>query len=349
MISRGVLRLPHHEILLSCFAECPAEPAVASISSSRPLLWQEYFGRPAPLDVEIGFGFGEFLIRSALENLGRDYVGIEQNGERICKTLKGIAKIKETVGPREVLSNIRLLKAEARIAIERFFNPETIDRVYCLFPCPWPKKAHIRHRLFTTDFLKLLNSRLKPQGTVIILTDFFPYVQWIEQQLCGTGFGVARETVMPRYDTKFERKWRRNGQEEFSELTLTKERHCEVPLKEDAPLKAYDVEDFCPERFCLEKSQQPRVATRNQRLLRSNQRGDVSVIFKEMIFDSIQEKAMIHVVVAEPIITQHFWIAVFRKGRGWRIGRADGQNLLPTEGLACALEMVYEAVVNGHS
>ena len=44
----------------------------------------------APLEVEIGSGLGEFLIRSALAHPRRDYVGIELNWERICKTLTRI-------------------------------------------------------------------------------------------------------------------------------------------------------------------------------------------------------------------------------------------------------------------
>ena len=324
------------------------EPIIPCHQIQRPISWQEQFGRQAPLDVEVGFGLGEFLIRSARENPQRDYVGIEQNWERICKALESIAKIKGTAGPRGVLpcttsevvqgkgtagpralSNIRILKVDARLAFERLFHPESIEKVYCLFPCPWPKKAHVRHRLFSADFLRLLNSRLKPRGEVKILTDFLAFVQWIEGQIPDTGFQIRRETVKPRYDTKFERKWRREGQEEFSELTLMKERHSAVPLKEDVPLKAYEVKDFHPSRFRLK-----------------NQTGDISVIFKDMIFDSAQKRAMIHVVVAEQTLTQHFWIVVFEKERGWRICGADGQNLLPTEGLARALELVYEAAVN---
>lgn len=304
------------------------EPIIPCHQIPRPISWEEQFGRQAPLDVEIGFGLGEFLIRSARENPQRDYVGIEQNWERICKALGGIAKIKKAAEPR-ALSNIRILKVDARLAFERLFHPESIEKVYCLFPCPWPKKAHVRHRLFSSDFLRLLNSRLRPQGEVKILTDFLAFVQWIEGQIPDTGFQIRRETVKPRYDTKFERKWRREGQEEFSELTLMKEKHRAVPLKEDVPLKAYEVKDFHPSRFRLK-----------------NQTGDISVIFKDMIFDSAQKRAMIHVVVAEQNLTQHFWIAVFKKGRGWRICRADGQNLLPTEGLARALELVYEAAVS---
>ncbi|OGX36307.1 MAG: hypothetical protein A3D87_07150 [Omnitrophica WOR_2 bacterium RIFCSPHIGHO2_02_FULL_50_17] len=304
------------------------EPIIPCHQIQRPISWQEQFGRQAPLDVEVGFGLGEFLIRSARENPQRDYVGIEQNWERICKALESIAKIKGTAGPR-ALSNIRILKVDARLAFERLFHPESIEKVYCLFPCPWPKKAHVRHRLFSADFLRLLNSRLKPRGEVKILTDFLAFVQWIEGQIPDTGFQIRRETVKPRYDTKFERKWRREGQEEFSELTLMKERHSAVPLKEDVPLKAYEVKDFHPSRFRLK-----------------NQTGDISVIFKDMIFDSAQKRAMIHVVVAEQTLTQHFWIVVFEKERGWRICGADGQNLLPTEGLARALELVYEAAVN---
>src|SRR3989338_11217816 len=157
------------------------EPIIPCHQIQRPISWQEQFGRQAQLDVEVGFGLGEFLIRSARKNPQRDYVGIEQNWERICKALESIAKIKGTAGPR-ALSNIRILKVDARLAFERLFHPESIEKVYCLFPCPWPKKAHVRHRLFSADFLRLLNSRLKPRGEVKILTDFLAFVQWIEGQ-----------------------------------------------------------------------------------------------------------------------------------------------------------------------
>ncbi|HBO96580.1 MAG TPA: hypothetical protein DE315_08825 [Candidatus Omnitrophica bacterium] len=288
----------------------------------RPVLWHEQFGRRAPLEVEIGSGLGEFLIRSALAHPRRDYVGIELNWERICKTLTGITAERR----QGRLRNIRLLKIDARVAFERLFLPRSIDHVHCLFPCPWPKKGHIKHRLFSNAFLKLVNSRLKQRGRVKIVTDFLPYREWIWGEMEGSGFEVAAGTIEARYDTKFERKWQKEGQKEFYELDLTRTESIAVPVKEDAPLQAYQLKEFDPQRFCFE-----------------NQAGAISVIFKEMLFDPARQKAMVHVVAAEEELTQHVWITVMKKGKIWRVCKSDGQNVLPTPAVARAIELVYEA------
>jgi len=287
----------------------------------RPVSWQEQFGRCAPLEVEIGSGLGEFLIRSALAHPRRDHVGIELNWERICKTLTRITAERQQDG----LKNIRLLKIDARVAFERLFLPETIDGIYCLFPCPWPKKGHIKHRLFSNAFLQLLNSRLKRKGKVKIVTDFLPYREWILGEIEGSGFEVAANSVAARYDTKFERKWQKEGQREFYELNFTKTGSIAVPVREDTPLQAYQLKKFDPKRFYFQ-----------------DQTGAISVIFKEILFDPLKQKAMVHVVASEEELTQHVWVTVMKKGKIWRVCKSDGQSVLPTPAVARAIELVYE-------
>ncbi|MBI5415424.1 MAG: hypothetical protein HZA29_01275 [Candidatus Omnitrophica bacterium] len=299
-------------------------PVIPHHQIKRPVLWPEEFRRLAPLEVEIGFGLGEFLIRSAAAHPGRDYVGIEQHWERMHRTLERIAEMSGAGEPGS-LRNVRVLKIDARAAFERLFVPETVDHVHCLFPCPWPKKGHVKHRLFSNTFLKLLNSRLKRGGGVTIVTDSAPYQAWIRRQLDATGFEPASRMVGPRYDTKFERKWHNEGHKEFHELVLTKTAHVAVPLKEDTPLQDYQLKEFDPKRFRFE-----------------NQLGPVSVIFKEMLFDPVKDKAMVHLVVAEEEMTQHLWVAVVRRGKIWRVCKADGQSVLPTPGIARAIELVCE-------
>ena len=53
------------------------EPLVPWKERSLPLDWAAEFGRSAPLKVEIGFGNGDFLVRSALEDPASNYIGIE--------------------------------------------------------------------------------------------------------------------------------------------------------------------------------------------------------------------------------------------------------------------------------
>lgn len=300
-------------------------PLVSFYQMPCPPDWKGIFGRKAALDVEIGFGLGEFLIRSAQENPRRDYVGIEEHWERICKTLRRISKTPPPAGVRTI-PNIRILRADARVALERFFPHRTIDRVYCLFPCPWPKRGHLRHRLFSRDFLKLLNSRLKSRGQVKIVTDAHPYFEWILEQMEGTGFEAAHGKIGPRYATKFERKWLEKGQREFFELNLVKTKAVDAPLEKDTPLRSYQIKNFTPEKFRFH-----------------DQKGGISIIFKELLFDACRRKAMVHVVVSEENLTQHFWVAILQKQKTWQVYKADGQNILPTPGIARAIELVYEA------
>ena len=225
------------------------------------------------------------------------------------------------------MKNVRLLKIDARAAFERLFLPHSIDHVHCLFPCPWPKKGHLKHRLFSNAFLKLMNSRLKREGQVRIVTDFLPYREWILGEMEGSGFEVVAGSIAARYDTKFERKWQKEGQKEFYDLNLTKTGSIAVPVKEDTPLQAYQLKKFEPHKFRFQ-----------------DQAGVISVIFKEMLFDAVKQKAMVHVVASESEgeFTQHVWVTVMKKGKIWRVCKSDGQSVLPTPAVARAIELVYE-------
>ena len=303
---------------------CSFKSLVSPYELEGPIDWSKRFNRCAPIDVEIGFGVGEVLMRMAQESPGRDFIGIEQHWERICKTLRVMTK-EQSQAPG-VFGNIRILRVDARVVFERLFSPESIDSVYCLFPCPWPKKGHIKHRLFNNDFLRLVNSRLKEGGKVRIVTDFYPYSQWVLDQVKGAGFRVETETIQPQYETKFERKWRDEGQEEFFRLDLFKKKHIEVPVKKDIVLKNYTLNEFNIDRLQLR-----------------DEKGQISVIFKDTVFDRDQQKGMILALIAEEHLIQHFWITIIKKGNVWRIARADGQNFFSTPGIAKALALVYEA------
>lgn len=307
---------------------CSFKPLVSPYALKRPVDWDGQFGRRAPIDVEIGFGMGEVLMRMARQSPGRNFVGIERHWERMCKTLRALAR--QQAGGQGALENIRILKVDARAAFERLFAPASIDRIYCLFPCPWPKRGHVKHRLFTNDFFRVLNNRLKKGGEVTIVTDFHPFYEWVLGQVKRAGFQVKTGTVRPRYDTKFERKWRGEGQEKFFEINLVKKRHIEAPLKRDAVLKDYTLNDFDAGRFRLPPAEKGR-------------KDGITVVFKDMLFDQDRQKVMIRALVAEEHLTQHFWIAVTKKQKVWRVAGAGGQNFFPTPGIARAVALVYEA------
>jgi tRNA (guanine-N7-)-methyltransferase len=307
----------------------------------RPVQWAEVFGAGAnvgtnvganvgannhsPLPVvEIGCGLGEFLVRSAAAHRNENFVGIEQEWARVKKTLRRIVRVQETGEP---LNNVKVMQTDAVVAFERLFDLKSIARIHCLFPCPWPKKKHVKRRLFSREFLRLMNSRLVTGGTVEIVTDFAPYFEWMQTQAVGCGFALKTATLSPQFDTKFERKWKEAGQKEFFQLILTKRRHIMVALKEDVELKIHFSKNFDPDRFAL-----------------ADEIGPETIIAKNFLYDPKREAAMVRVIVAEKNITQHVWISIALGKRGWCISKAEGQAVLPTVGVAKAIEKVYRAV-----
>ena len=281
--------------------------------------WSRFFGRSAPLDVEIGFGLGDFLVKSALEYQESNFLGIETGWVPIRRTLRKIALSRAV--------NIRLIQARAQVAFERLIKPQSVEHIWALFPCPWPKKKHLKNRLFSNYFLKLLNSRLKPSGEILIITDHAPYFQWILSQASRTGMELKKGMVEPRFKTKYEKKWIDLGQEKFFKLQFIKKRDIEIPLKEEITLITHRSDHFDPDSFSP-----------------SGTKGDIVVEFKKFLFDERDETGMIRCIICEGNLVQDFWIEITKAEKFWHIRPAKGCGLIPTLGAQRALDLVYEAI-----
>jgi tRNA (guanine-N7-)-methyltransferase len=286
---------------------------------SRPTDWSGVFANDFPLEVEIGFGNGEYLERLSRQNPQVNFVGFEQYCERIHRTLRKLS--------RTGLDNVRVLRLDARAGFERYFNPRTIARVHCLYPPPWPKKSDAKHRLFTADFLRLVNSRLADGGVLKIVTDHRPYIDWINENIPDTGFSVESKNIRADYGTKFEKKWVEGGQSEFYELLLTKQSHMPVGLKEDSSMQSYKIDDFDPDKFGFKDYSQDGVA----------------VSFKEILYDAKKKVALVHVIACDGPLTQNIRIVIAHSPKGWRVNLAEGSMLMPTKAVSQALECVYHA------
>lgn len=298
------------------------DPFVHWTREERPLDWSRHFGRTSELEVEIGFGLGDFLVRRGRERPDKDLIGIETTWTLVRRALRKVALAE--------LSNVKVLQADARVALERVFRERSISRVYSLFPCPWPKRRHVKHRLFSERFMQILNSRLADGGEILLVTDHRPYLEWILSQLAGTGLGARLCTVPPKFKTKYERKWQGLGQHRFYEARLTKERHLPIPVKEDLPLRIHYVDHFDPRAFS------PR-----------SYRGETTVEFKEVLYDRERRKAMVRWAAAEGNLFQDFWIEITEEEKGWRIRPAKGCGMVPTSGAQRALDLTRAAVENG--
>ncbi len=298
------------------------DPLLPWLRLPKPIDWDQVFGSHRPIEVEIGFGRGDYLVSRAKENFLHNFVGIEVGWISIRKALRAISK--------EAISNVKLIQSDARVAFEWLFGQESIQRIYSLFPCPWPKKRHQKHRLFSRDFLRLLNSRLETGGEIMLVTDHGPFCEWVMEQAQGTGLALELETIGPSFGTKYEKKWSRLGQKEFFQLTFHKVEHLDIEEKKEIALKTHRVADFFPEKL----------------ILRGHKDGAVVVEFKETIYDPVRKKAMIRAFVAEGAFTQDFWIQVVNRGDYWLVGPAKGSSIVPTWGVQKAVDLVFEAIVS---
>jgi len=295
-------------------------PFLSHVQLKRPVDWSKEFGRKAPLAVEIGFGIGEYLVRTAKKQPAENFLGIDNSWVSVRRTLRKIA--------HEDLTNVRLLLTDAQMAFERLIKPRSLARVYSLFPCPWPKKKHMKYRLHSQDFLKVLNNRLVNNGELQMVTDHREYLDWVMEQSKATGFQAAWKEIEPKFDTKYERKWQSKGQSLFYELTLKKKKHLSVPLKEDVALKVYRLKSFCPEHFHPEGENGPR-----------------TIIFKGFLYDPKRQKAMVEVITSEENVRQHFWAAITLQKGQWHVYISEGSSVIPTEAVKRALELIHEASV----
>ncbi|RDD30460.1 tRNA (guanosine(46)-N7)-methyltransferase TrmB [Prosthecochloris sp. ZM] len=172
------------------------------------------------IEVEIGFGDGDYLIRRASECPEKMFIGIEKKTSLVTK----VSKKAESLN----LSNIRILQSCAEEAFSDHFSTASISRVYALFPDPWPKKKHIKNRLFSSPYLRLLNNRLLLGSEAMIVTDSEAYHKWILKQTPDTGFDVENDTIPPQFDTKFERKWVEQEFKSFFRIILRKIEHIDT-------------------------------------------------------------------------------------------------------------------------
>ena len=116
---------------------------------------------------EIGCGHGHFLTAYAEANPSRVCVGLDLVGERIARAGRK--------RDRARLANLHFLRAEARLFLATLPPEARISTLFILFPDPWPKLRHHKHRIMQPDFLTTVAARATPGCRLYFRTDFEPY------------------------------------------------------------------------------------------------------------------------------------------------------------------------------
>jgi tRNA (guanine-N7-)-methyltransferase len=175
-----------------------------------PLDTTGWFGRAAPIVLEIGSGMGESTASMALAAPALDHLAVEVYQPGLAQLLLRI----EQAG----ITNLRLLRGDAYLLLREHITAGSLHGVRIYFPDPWPKRRHHKRRLVNREFVTLVASRLAVGGTLHLTTDWEPYaVEMLaacaaEQSLRNTTAGHTFATRPSwRPVTKFEQRARDEG------------------------------------------------------------------------------------------------------------------------------------------
>ncbi len=125
------------------------------------------FDSPCPQHwLEIGFGGGEHLACQAAAFPEVGLIGCEPY-------VNGVAKFLSLLGDR---GNVRVVIDDARLLL-RALPDRCLDRVFVLFPDPWPKLRHQKRRIVNADTVADMARVLKPGGELRLATDDMNYAR----------------------------------------------------------------------------------------------------------------------------------------------------------------------------
>lgn len=126
-------------------------------------VWQSIFTNGAPLDLEIGFSNGTWLLDYAIKYPQRNIIGVETR-------TKFIAIVKEKI-QEQGLQNAYVVQANINTSLPKLFKDILFDNVFVFFPDPWYKPRHVRRRVVTADFIKEIHTYMRPSAKLHIATD----------------------------------------------------------------------------------------------------------------------------------------------------------------------------------
>jgi tRNA (guanine-N7-)-methyltransferase len=156
--------------------------------------------------LEIGFGGGEHLAHQAALNTDVTILGAEPY-------LNGVAKLLAEVEERQ-LNNVRVHYGDARVLLEALPD-QCFERVYLLYPDPWPKARQNKRRFVSPENLNQIHRVLKPSGQFWFASDIESYVEWTYEHIFNKGqFSAEGDDKSPFENwtrTRYEAKAVREG------------------------------------------------------------------------------------------------------------------------------------------
>ncbi len=144
------------------FAELLTFPNVLQYPENMKGNWTGVFKNDHKITLELACGKGEYAVGMGRLFPEKNFLGVDQKGNRIWVGAKTCIK--------ENLTNVAFLRTQIdRIA--EYFNPGEVEGIWLTFPDPQLRKSKARKRLTHPKFLRLYQQILLPGSYINLKTD----------------------------------------------------------------------------------------------------------------------------------------------------------------------------------
>ena len=121
--------------------------------TNKQLNFGELFKNSHDVTLEVGFGNGDSLLETAIQQPQQNFLGIEVYEA-------GVGRLINEANKRQ-LSNLKIIKEDAVEVLQNYIPDDSLSKFQLFFPDPWHKKRHHKRRIIQTIFLDILTKKLK--------------------------------------------------------------------------------------------------------------------------------------------------------------------------------------------
>lgn len=149
--------------------------------------WNDYFGNPNPLVLELGCGKGEYTLGLARLHPEMNFIGMDIKGARLWRGAKTALE--------EGLNNVAFLRSQIEL-VDRLFEEKEISEIWITFPDPQIKYKRTKHRLTNRSFLMKYRQVLRDHGVLHLKTDS----EFMHGYTLGLLHGMEQEVLYANHD-----------------------------------------------------------------------------------------------------------------------------------------------------
>lgn len=164
--------------------------------------------KPEQIWFEVGFGGGEHVFAQTNAHPEVGYIASEVFHNGLCSLLSRLVPVgEEATAP--VPEMLRLWDDDARQVLN-VLPDACLDRLFLMFPDPWPKARHAKRRFVHPQNVALAARVLKPGAVWRVASDDPTYQAWVQEVMAAQDYFEAPKPVLTRpegwFPTRYEAK-----------------------------------------------------------------------------------------------------------------------------------------------